>query len=789
MRRGQDRLSANPGGRSAAKILTLSVMLCTTSLLFGARSAQADGLLRAGELVVVANPQTRVAPLTVEFDTLLARIQLGSPADAEAIAVVEDSGGLKAPNSGFQIPFAIADRNTVFLLEILRTPTHSIDDPTEVHIWKIDVRSGEKVLIDSFPWQTAQPIYFDEPIPRDIAVTPDGHLLVLWSGAEGKIVRYDKDTFAQTEIISSTALRRAGRMDVGAQGDIYVQTCPLGPTPSRPEDDGPPQTIHITPGSPPSIEVIFVDTESSFDFGPVCSDLEVDHTTGDVVLISPVTIAVEVAFECCPDYIEFIRAFYGDFIDYPMPVSVDPVTGEVTVLVDRAPLTSESNIFTYYSRMALDVSGNLFAVENRKDKIYQIDPVTPMTIAYELRSSMNVAVVRPECTNGRDDDGDGLVDFVDSDGDGVADPRSDPHCADRFDDAEASACSDGRDNDLDTLVDLFDPDCGGDLDSDGETKACGDELDNDGDGDADRFDPHCLDAADDGEPPECSDGIDNNHNGLIDGADVLICFSPNQFCEDVPEYCPDDTPACSDGWDNDGDGYFDWPDEPHCSNPFTLSELPACDDGIDNDADGVTDLFDPDCDEYTGTGELPRCNDGADNNLDGLVDWPEDPGCADLVDDTELAACEDGIDNDGDGLADWVDADADGFADPGSDPDCTGQLDHAEGVTACSDGIDNDGDGWIDLEDVDCRHDADATEALRRCSDGIDNDGDGKVDYPADSQCDSPDDNAEGSGCGALGIGVLAPLLWSTFVRARADGRQQCSSRGSAQGRGNRLRC
>ncbi len=106
--------------------------------------------------------------------------------------------------------------------------------------------------------------------------------------------------------------------------------------------------------------------------------------------------------------------------------------------------------------------------------------------------------------------------------------------------APTSACSDGIDNDGDGLVDF--PDDGGctsaaDTDEAGPFQ-CSDGIDNDGDGNIDfPADPGCVNAQDDNEaapviptPMQCEDGIDNDGDGLVD--------------------FPDD-PGCTDALDND----------------------------------------------------------------------------------------------------------------------------------------------------------------------------------------------------------------------------------------------
>jgi hypothetical protein len=92
------------------------------------------------------------------------------------------------------------------------------------------------------------------------------------------------------------------------------------------------------------------------------------------------------------------------------------------------------------------------------------------------------------CSNGLDDDGDGLVDFA----------GFDPGCDDSEDSEETSAsllCDNGEDDDLDGYVDVADPGCvypGWPQ----EDPACDDGIDNDGDGgtdhDGDPADTQCL---------------------------------------------------------------------------------------------------------------------------------------------------------------------------------------------------------------------------------------------------------------------------------------------------------
>jgi hypothetical protein len=150
------------------------------------------------------------------------------------------------------------------------------------------------------------------------------------------------------------------------------------------------------------------------------------------------------------------------------------------------------------------------------------------------------------------------------------------------------ACSNGADDDGDGLVDLDDPGCALALETSEHSSAlvCDDGLDNDGDGLIDYpEDPGCRDPEASSEKPECQDGVDNDGDGVVDMADPS-CADPDDSSE---------AEECRDGLDNDGDGQVDYPDDAGCLSRGDLSEASDCRDGIDNDGDGLVDLADPGC--------------------------------------------------------------------------------------------------------------------------------------------------------------------------------------------------
>ncbi len=143
------------------------------------------------------------------------------------------------------------------------------------------------------------------------------------------------------------------------------------------------------------------------------------------------------------------------------------------------------------------------------------------------------------CTDGIDNDEDGLTDCADTD-----DCALDPACIV----SDPEICDDGIDNDEDGKVDCADPDCEGIAGPDGGM--CGPET---------------------GPAENCDDGYDNDGDSTVD-CDDMAC-EPTAVCGGIEQ-------ICNDGLDNDFDGLTDC-DDSNCDGTSACDPTSACSDITD----------------------------------------------------------------------------------------------------------------------------------------------------------------------------------------------------------------
>jgi hypothetical protein len=282
-----------------------------------------------------------------------------------------------------------------------------------------------------------------------------------------------------------------------------------------------------------------------------------------------------------------------------------------------------------------DVGSGIFEEKNASRVFVQVDPLPFVRINSGGSPEDNATA----CSNGLDDNDDGLTDC------------QDPLCmlAGVCQENTLAACSNGYDDNINGLFDCTDPSC---------YSFCESFLDT------------------------CQDGQDNDSNGLIDCADPSCTFQ-----------CETSLLTCIDGLDNDDDGVSDCQDQDCINGNFCETTLAGCSDGVDNDGDGAIDCADVQClaGGFCTENDLVLCHDGLDDDGDGFIDC-QDSDC-DAFCEISKANCEDGIDNDGDGLIDCFDPEC---AVQFVCPEGLGLP------STCENGIDDDKDGFIDLKDIGC---------------------------------------------------------------------------------------
>ena len=220
-----------------------------------------------------------------------------------------------------------------------------------------------------------------------------------------------------------------------------------------------------------------------------------------------------------------------------------------------------------------------------------------------------------EVCNGRDDDGDGLVDEgFDSDGD-MGQPGGMPDCFD------AEEC-DGLDNDGDGAIDEGFEDADGDgikdcqdveecdgFDNDGDGETDEEYADADGDGLKDCVETETCDGVDnDGDDEIDEDFTDGDNDGLADCLDTEICDGFDNDCDDAEPLVFDGAPELCDGVDQDCDGLVDEDFDVDGDGHLAEDACPAVsgDDGDDGDA--------------TAFPGAPEQCDGSDDDCDGQDD-------------------------------------------------------------------------------------------------------------------------------------------------------------------------
>ena len=359
--------------------------------------------------------------------------------------------------------------------------------------------------------------------------------------------------------------------------------------------------------------------------------------------------------------------------------------------------------------------------------------------------------------------GDGRIDAIDTDGDGIPDVLDTDSDNDGISDKdEAGITEDGgrpADTDNDGTPDYLDADSDNDGVSDGtdncRTLANEDQADMDGDSKGDVCDD---DIDGDGIPNDlerttCAAGVDPNPSSGDEGGEGE--GEGTETAADICAFVQGCMDPCS--GDSDGDGIMD------------AVEFGAGETSRDSDNDGIPDALDTDSDNdgisdrvEMGSGAQPADTDG-DGIPDYLDDDSDNDGVLDGRDNCRLVENADQKDSDHDGVGDACsdDADGDGVIDaldncPTDANPNQEDMDGDRKGDACDDDIDGDG---IPNEQDNCpnvvnpnQEDMDSDGKGDVCDDDIDGDGipNEQDNCPKAANADQADFNEDGQGdaCG-----------------------------------------
>ncbi len=363
------------------------VVFCVAAVVIDVSSARADGLgayLQTDDIVILgpAGVLLRVDPVDLTQDTIV-------------------SPGLFAPGgpTANQKPtdLALEGRDTIFLASYYSDGSSYVNG-----VFKADVVTGAVELFASpFMVPTIRPIW-------EIEVAPNGDLIAIAGGAEPyKIYQIDRDDLSETVIYAPANGEQIERLEVAANGDIFVSQ--LGETTRS--------VLRIPAGADRPVANPQLVAEGGDLPAPGTwpgFNLELDPATGELVFLNPDTVPGGPTF---PTEAGIYR--------------MDPDDPVQTLVTFFEP-------YIYLYDLELERTGTYIVAG--WDGIFRVDTEgtkTPLGIAVGLASAIggHLAVARPRCSNGIDDDRDGKADYSSIPGQG------DPDCTGPDDDTETKPCA------------------------------------------------------------------------------------------------------------------------------------------------------------------------------------------------------------------------------------------------------------------------------------------------------------------------------------------------------------
>ena len=275
---------------------------------------------------------------------------------------------------------------------------------------------------------------------------------------------------------------------------------------------------------------------------------------------------------------------------------------------DGGPCSGDSGGPAFITRDGVEYVAGVTSYGDSECTVYGVSTSVQDYYSWILEKA---PVLKENCSNKVDDNGDGLIDCddpqcadnaeckpaifeicdneIDDNANGLIDCQ-DPQCANSVY-CKAEICNNEIDDNADGLIDCNDAQCSAELHC--QPEICDNGEDDNGDGRTDCRDPQCSDAPNcKGTGIEiCNNKIDDNQNGLID-CDEPSCES-TLYCVIIArgkELCGEHAT------DDNGDGVVNCADESCKSSDKCKDQVPEiCNNGIDDNGDGLIDCRDPQC--------------------------------------------------------------------------------------------------------------------------------------------------------------------------------------------------
>jgi hypothetical protein len=461
---------AQRGSFASSTIIAPQDVTATSGDRYFVADGDNGGECRIVEIDPITGNATQAAPTTIGANTpwSIAAVPGGtaSPTLATGDIVLSDSGAFGGAGGIFRVnPTSGAVRALrlggppVALDMLLVGPTRELvtAGTTVPAVHRIDPGTGEATqIVDSS--QIGGSV-------TGAAYAKNGDLLlaVVTPQPPGKIVRLDRASeYIDPQVVLVATVDRL--WDGGTQPEMLLHAYRAAPDP----DYGPLAQVYLWDTSHIVPRAVAFPLELPFDFET--SNFAPIMTTDDAALTPDGT-----------------NLYYAQPTLYPHTVSRPGAT------------FSDGGMLTRIAGIAVEETGNVVVADadafGGGGGVIRLAAAngaqTRVTATTNFVDPTGIAVVPPpSCSDGVDNDGDGLVDYP-----------ADPGCLSPDDAWETVDCADGIDNDGDGLID-WDPN---------------------GDGP----DWSCSSAQFGQEQTQCSDGADNDGDGLIDAADPQ-CTSPTK---------------------------------------------------------------------------------------------------------------------------------------------------------------------------------------------------------------------------------------------------------------------